>query len=95
MPLLPLGPAPPAGGGEPRREAPEARPEPRGPGDPGRAAAGAPVGDAPGSRAGTRTRDQFDGAPFNGALSIMVYYIRHFLILYSVNKTLFDTVYGQ
>ena len=42
----------------------------------------------------------FNGAPFNGALYIMVHHlmvryivsIRHFLTLYSVNKTLFDAI---
>ena len=34
----------------------------------------------------------FNGAPFNGALYIVVYHIRHFLALHSVNKTLFDTM---
>ena len=41
------------------------------------------------------TRGWRSGAPFSGALYIMVYRIRHCLTLYSVNKTLVDTIYCQ
>ena len=34
----------------------------------------------------------YNGAPSNGALYIMVYFIRHFFALYIVNKTLIDTL---